>query len=135
MSTIYRGSHGMMWLNNAKQTTVTEVEAKASIEYEDWQPIGQFTAEKEYKGFSGSGKFVRKKTNSDLLVMIADAITTGEMPDVKIITNMEVGGKNERIAISGITFTEVTLISIKGQDSVDEEIPFDFANFEILETI
>ncbi len=135
MNKIYRGAHGTMWFNSVANDYVTEVEAKLTAEFEDITPIGTFKTKKLYKGSKGAGKFVQKKRNSSVMTMIVNAFNSGIMPDVKIITNMAVDGCNERVAVKGITFTEVAIMKIKGQDSIDEEIPFEFEEFEILETI
>ena len=77
------------------------------------------------------------KIDSTVLKLIADAYLTGDMPDIKIVTKLtdKSTGKSERVAISGITITEFTLVQFEAKANVEEELPLKFSKYEILDTI
>ena len=64
------------------------------------------------------------------------AYKSGEMPTITIITSQTMPGtsKAERVAYSDITIDEFTLAKFEKKSKTEEEIPFKFGNFEVLET-
>ena len=72
-----------------------------------------------------------------MLSLIAAAYKSGEMPTITIITSQTMPDTNrtERVAYSDITIDEFTLAKFEKKSKTEEEIPFKFGNFEVLETL
>lgn len=77
------------------------------------------------------------KIDSEVLKLMADAFQTGEMPTMTIITALEQKGTNkvERIAYRDVTIDEMYLAKFEKKSKIEEEVPFKFGHFEVLETI
>ena len=72
-----------------------------------------------------------------MLSLIAAAFKSGEMPSITIIPSPTIPGKSKavRVAYSDITIDEFTLAKFEKKSKTEEEIPFKFGNFEVLETL
>ena len=68
---------------------------------------------------------------------MAEAFQTGEMPTMTIITAIEQKGTNkvERIAYRDVTIDEMYLAKFEKKNKIEEEVPFKFGHFSVLETI
>ena len=74
---------------------------------------------------------------SDVLVQMAEAFRTGIMPEITVITAQTQKGTNkvERVAYSDITVDEFMLAKFEKKAKTEQEVPFKFGNFEVLETL
>ena len=131
---IMHGNGGHAWFNGKKLTTLQSVEAKVAGDFEDINVCGDPATYRVYNGYSGEGTL---KIDSDVLSLIAAAYKSGEMPTITIITSQTMPGTNraERVAYSDITIDEFTLAKFEKKSKTEEEIPFKFGNFEVLETL
>ena len=127
---IMHGNGGHAWFNGKKLTTLQSVEAKVAGDFEE-------ITYRVYNGYSGEGTLTTLKIASDVLSLIAAAYKSGEMPTITIITSQTMPGTNrtERVAYSDITIDEFTLAKFEKKSKTEEEIPFKFGNFEVLETL
>ena len=134
---ILNGSGGDVWFNGMLLSTVQNVEAKLSGNFEDVEVCGEEQTYKKYNGWSGEGTLTMLKINSDIVKLVAEGYKSGVMPEIKIITAIrnKATGKAERCAIEGITVTEVMLAKFEKKTNVEEEFPFAFSDFEFLEVI
>lgn len=134
---ILKGSSGDVWINGRLLTTVQSIEIKFAPNFEDINVCGEERTYKIYNGWSGEGSLTIFKTSSEITKMIIDGYMSGVMPDVKIIASLKnkATKKAERCAITGVTFTEATAMKFEKQTNIEEEFPFNFTEFEYLETI
>lgn len=134
---IMHGNGGHAWFNGRKLTTLQSVEAKATGDFEEINVCGDAATYRVYNGYSGEGTLTTLKIDSEVLKLVAAAFKSGEMPTITIITAQKLPGTNkeERVAYSDITIDEVTLAKFEKKAKTEEEIPFKFGNFEVLDTI
>ena len=68
---------------------------------------------------------------------MAEAFRTGEMPTITIITALSQKGTNkvERTALTDVTIEEFYLAKFEKKAKVEEEVPFKFGNYSLLERI
>lgn len=134
---ILNGSGGDVWFNGRLLATVQSVEAKISGNFEDIEVCGEEQTYKRYNGWSGEGTLTVLKTDSEIVQMVADGYKSGVMPEIKIITAIrnKSTGAAERVALSGVTVTEVMLSKFEKKTNSEEEFPFSFSEFEFLEVI
>ena len=134
---IMHGNGGFAWINGKKLTTLQSVEAKVSGDFEDVNVCGDPATYKVYNGYSGDGALTALKVDSEVLKMMAAAYKSGEMPTITIITMQKMPGTNrvERVAYSDVTIDEFMLAKFEKKAMTEEEIPFKFGNFEVLETL
>lgn len=134
---VLHGNEGTAWFNGKKLTTLQSIEAKVAADYEDINNCGDPATYRIYNGYSGEGTFTMLKIDSEVLKLMADAFQTGEMPTMTIITALEQKGTNkvERVAYSDVTIDEMYLAKFEKKSKIEEEVPFKFGHFEVLETI
>ena len=134
---VLHSNQGNMWFNGKRLSTLQSVEAKVTGDFEEVNNCGDPATYRIYNGYSGEGSFTVLKINSDVLKLMADAFQTGEMPTMTIITALEQKGTNkvERVAYSDVTIDEMYLAKFEKKSKIEEEVPFKFGHFEVLETI
>lgn len=134
---VLHGNEGTAWFDGKKLTTLQSIEAKVAADYEDINNCGDPATYRIYNGYSGEGTFTALKIDSDVLSLLGDAYQTGEMPTVTIITALTQKGTNkvERVSLSDVTIDEFYLAKFEKKAKVEEEVPFKFGHFSVLETI
>lgn len=134
---IMNGSGGFIWWNGRNIAVVRSFEAKITGEFEDIELCGDNATYSMYNGYSGEGTLVLLKINSDILKEAAEAYQSGVMPEISIVSAHQQRGTNkvERIAFLDVMIKELMLAKFEKKAMTEEEIPFSFGNFEVLETI
>lgn len=134
---VLHSNQGNMWFNGKRLSTLQSVEAKVTGDFEEVNNCGDPATYRMYNGYSGEGTFTMLKIDSEVLKLMADAFQTGEMPTMTIITALEQKGTNkvERIAYRDVTIDEMYLAKFEKKSKIEEEVPFKFGHFEVLETI
>lgn len=131
---VVSGNEAMVWINNEIWDDVNSFEYKMTGEFEDVSFLGDPRTYKRYKGFTGEGTLKLNKIYSRGATILSEALKTGVMPEVKIVTKVtnKSTGKVERVVLSGIIFSEFG-INTEAKALVSEELPFTFSDFEVLE--
>lgn len=134
---VLHSNQGNMWFNGKRLSTLQSVEVKVTGDFEEVNNCGDPATYRMYNGYSGEGTFTMLKIDSEVLKLMADAFQTGEMPTMTIITALEQKGTNkvERIAYRDVTIDEMYLAKFEKKSKIEEEVPFKFGHFEVLETI
>lgn len=134
---VMHGNGGNAWFNGKKLTTLQSVETKVTGDFEDVNVCGDPATYRVYNGFSGEGTLTHFKVDSDVLKLMGEAYKSGEMPTITIITSQQMPGtsKVERVAYSDVTIDEFYLAKFEKKTRSEEEIPFKFGNFEVLESL
>ena len=134
---VLSGTDGKTWINGQLLGTLSSIEAKVTGTFEEVSFCGDPATYNRYMGWSGEGALAFRKIDSTVLELLANAYQEGVMPDIKIITKLKDRGsqKAERVALTGVTFTEFMLAKFETKTLINEELPFKFSNFEILERI
>ena len=106
-------------------------------DFEDINVCGDPATYSVYNGYSGEGTLTVLKIDSDVLKELAEAYNSGEMPEITVVTSLMQKGTNkvERVSYSDIVVTEFMLANFEKKTKVEEEIPYKFGNFQVLETI
>lgn len=131
---VVSGNDAIVWINNEIWDEVKSFEYKMTGDFEDVTFLNDPRTYKKYIGFNGEGTLTLNKTRSRGASILAAAFKTGVMPEVKIVTKITNGstGKAERIALSGIVFSEFGS-STEAKSIVEEELPFTFSEYDVLE--
>lgn len=134
---VLTGTDGTIWVNGEEWAEVSSIEAKVTGEFEDVTFCGDYGTYKKFMGRTCEGTITLKKVKSRGLTIMGKAFKTGVMPDIKIISKLtnKQTGKSERTAIKDVVFTEFSLAQFENRSIVEEELPFSFSDYDILETI
>lgn len=134
---VFRGSFGKVWRNDERLANIKSFEAKAALSYEDMEVNGDLGTKKRYMGYSITGTMTLYKFDSAVLKLLKEGITTGVMPDIKIVSALDdpTAYGAERVMLTDITLDEVTLSKFENKGLVEEEVPFAAGGFELLDLI
>ena len=134
---IMHGNGGHAWFNGKKLTTLQSVEAKVAGDFEEINVCGDPATYRVFNGYSGEGTLTTLKIDSDVLSLMAEAYKSGEMPTITIITALSQKGTNkvERVSLTDVTIDEFYLAKFEKKAKVEEEVPFKFGKFDLLESI
>ncbi len=134
---VMHGNGGAAWWNGRKLATLQSVEAKVTGDFEEINVCGDPATYQIYNGYAGEGTLVWLKTDSEVMKELAAAYQDGVMPEITIITALKQKGTNkvERVAYSDVTVTEFKLAKFEKKAKTEEEVPFKFGGFEVLETL
>ena len=134
---ILHGNDGECWMGGEQIMTAISLEAKVTIDTETVEVLGDPGSYSRYNGHSGAGTLTRYKVDSSYSKLAEEYAKTGIAPDITIISSVKqpTTGKVERVALKYVTFTEIPLVTVEKKSLIQEEIPFNFGDFEILESI
>lgn len=128
-----KGNDQKIYFDGELLATLTQAEAKISLDYEDIEVCGSYATEHEYVGYSIEGTITRKKTDSRVLAKVHLAIQNGNMPEF-VITGVNLSaanGRNESVTIQNAQITEVALLNAEAKTVIEEEIPFNASKYKV----
>ncbi|GEK30327.1 phage portal protein [Kurthia zopfii] len=131
------GTFGALWVNGEKWMDIESFEGKISLNFEDVNMAEDLSTRKKYTGWAGEGTITVKKVFSRGAKLIAKAAKTGKMPAIKLVGKLadpDAYG-SERVSFSDVTINEATLLAFEQKTLVTEEIPFNFGDYDFLDTI
>lgn len=134
---VINGTYGSVWVNNEKWMDVESFEAKVAIDYEDVNMPEDSATHKKMLGWTGEGTLTCKKVYSRGANLMADAVKAGAVPEVSLVGKLadpDAFGA-ERVAINEVTFNEFTLMKFEQKTQGTEEIPFNFADYDLIDAI
>lgn len=134
---VISGTFGSVWVNNEEWLHVTKFEAKVTGEFEDINMAGKYGVGKKFMGWTGEGTITVNKVNSTITRMLADSFKKGIMPEITIVGKLAdpqaLGA--ERVEILDVTFSEFMLINFELKAKMEEEVPFTFEDYNLIDSI
>lgn len=137
LNNILKGSNAQVWFNGQELLTAQKLELKMTANTETIEAIGDGAEHTTLNGWAGSGTMERLKVDSSIVKLIVEAIMSGVIPECEmmcLITNPSTG-KRERCRVGSLVFTEVTILALENRANISESFPFNFSDFQFLETI
>jgi hypothetical protein len=134
---VINGTFGRVWMNGELYSNVKSFDSKVTLNYEEVNMADDLATYQKYMGYAGEGSVSLHKIDSHVAKTIGDGITTGVMPDIKIVGRLSdpAAYGAERVEYSGVTFDELTLLKFANKEIQEEEVPFKFAKFKYLDMI
>lgn len=134
---VINGTFGSVWVNGDKWLDVESFEAKVTINYEDVNMPEDLATHKKMTGWAGEGSMTVKKIYSRGASLMANAVKKGTLPDINLVGKLadpDAFG-SERIAIEEVTFNEFMLMKFEQKTLGTEELPFNFADYDLIDLI
>ncbi|MGE7838008.1 phage tail tube protein [Viridibacillus arvi] len=134
---VINGSYGSVWVNGEQWLDIESFEAKVTINYEDVNMSEDPATHKKMTGWSGEGSITVKKVYSRGSKLLATDVKKGKTPDIKIVGKLadpDALGV-ERMTIEEITFNEFMLLKFEQKTLGTEELPFNFAEYDLVDYI
>ncbi len=134
---VINGSQGELWIDDDYMAETTALEAKMKLETAE-VPKNR-TLYKGYKvtAITGEGTIKLNKITSYFTQKILGNIKAGKATRATIISNLDdpeaLGA--ERIRLNDCVFTELTLANWENGKILEEEIPFNFTDADLLDAI
>lgn len=134
---VINGTFGSVWVNGEKWQDIENLELKVSLEYEDVFFPEDLATHKKLIGWTGDGSLTVKRVYSRGARLLAAATKAGVIPDITIVSKLADPDSygSERVTVSAVTFNEFLLTKFEQKTLGKEDLPFNFADFDLLETI
>jgi hypothetical protein len=134
---VFNGSWSSLWIDDEEMAEATAVEAKLSLEKTEVNQTGTLAKGYKVTGTDGKGSIKMNKISSYFINKIAGNIQDGKTTVCQIrskIADPDAVGA-EDILLTGVTFDEVELVNWESKKLLEENIPFSFTGFEVLESV
>ena len=108
---IINGKWGEVWLDDEKVGECYGLQAKVNFKKEDVIMCGQMGNDKKVTGWDGTGSLKMHKVNSRMAKLVRSLMADGRDVRFTIISKLDDPDTEvaERIAISGVSFDDITL--------------------------
>jgi hypothetical protein len=132
------GSYGEVWHEGVWLTNVQSAEATVDVNKEEVKRSGTRWVAHKVTGLKGSGTITGYKVTSDFIKLIGSIAADRGTPYVtELILKLddpEAFGA-ERIRLKGVQFDKIPLGKFEVDKIVEEELPFTFVGFDLLDEI
>lgn len=134
---VISGTWGQVWLDGDMVGECYGLQAKASFKKEDVAICGQMTTDKKVTGIDCTGSLKLHKVTSRMARAIGDYIRDGRDIRFTIVSKLadpDAYGA-ERVALSNVSFDDLTLADWEAKNVGKVECPFTFTGYDFLDTI
>lgn len=131
------GTFGEIWFGGDKLGNCKSFVAKVTGEYQEMDIAGKLGKSQKFLGYSCAGTITLIKIDSTIISKILPFWRMGLNPTFTIVGKLADPSAygSERIALTGVTIDEVTLMDFEQKTVKDEEVPFKAEDFEPLDMI
>lgn len=134
---VFNGSWSSLWVDDEEMAEATACEAKLTLEKTEVNQTGTLAKGYKVTGTDGKGSIKMNKISSYFIKKIGDNIKNGKTTVCQIrskIADPDAVGA-EDILLTGVTFDELELVNWEAKKLLEENIPFSFTGFEVLESV
>lgn len=130
------GTFGSLWLNGEQVSEAKGCQAKISKTKEDVPRCGAMMQDSKVVSVKGTGSIRIYNATSRLLELEGEAMQSGRDLRHTIITNLADpdNPNNQRIALTGVSFDDLTLADWEAAKLGEIEAPFTFTGYQMLDT-
>ena len=132
------GSYGEVWHEGVWLTNVQSAEATVEIDKEEIKRSGTRWVGHKVTSLTGSGTISGYKITSEFIQLIGSVATDKGKPYVTSIilklADPEAYGA-ERVMLKGVQFDQIPLGKFEVGSLVEEELPFTFSGYDLLDKI
>lgn len=135
---VINGSYGEVWCEGVWLTNIQSAEAIIEIDKEEISRSGTRMKGHKSMGLTGTGNVTGYKITSDFIKRIGAIANDRGKPFVtELIYKLADPESNgaERIRLKGVQFDRIPLSTFEVNTIVEEELPFTFSGYELLDQI
>lgn len=135
---VINGSYGEVWCEGVWQTNIQSAEAMIEIDKEEVSRSGTRMKGHKSMGLTATGNIKGYKITSQFIKRIGAIANDRSKPYVTELIfklNDPESFGAERIRLKGVQFDRIPLSSFEVNSIVEEELPFTFSGFELLDEI
>lgn len=133
---VFRGTDAEIYMEGQWQTNVTACEANVEVNQAELNLTGQRWTVYRNMGLAGSGTLTGVFVNTQLIEKISQ-IQNGKEYRTEIVLknyNPDVN-KTYRVRLKNVVFTAIPLGNFTAGEIAEQEFPFTFGGFEILDKV
>lgn len=134
---VISGTWGQVWLDGDLVGECYGLQAKVSFNKEDVPICGRMAADKKVTSIDCTGSLKLHKVTSRMARAIGDYIRDGRDVRFTIVSKLadpDAYGA-ERVALSNVSFDDLTLADWEAKNVGKVECPFTFTDYDFLDTI
>ncbi|MCT4605861.1 MAG: phage tail tube protein [Marinisporobacter sp.] len=136
---VINGTWGEIWLDGDKVSELTGLEAKVTLKKEDVNMCGVLAKDTKVTGWEGKGTVKMHKVNSRMAIKLGDMIKKGKDIRFTIVSKLAdpdtVDAQSERVALTGVSFDDLTLMNFEAKALGKVECPFTFTGYDFTDVI
>ncbi|MEY8188652.1 phage tail tube protein [Peribacillus simplex] len=135
---VINGSYGEVWCEGVWLTNVQSAEALVEINKQEINASGTRWVGHKVMGLTGTGNIKGFKMTSEFIKRIGAVAKDRGKPFVtELIYKLDDPSAfgAERIRLKGVQFDRIPLSTFEVNTPVEEEMPFTFSNYELLDEI
>lgn len=132
---VMNGTFGELWVDGDYMAEVTGFEAKVTLDLTDVNMTRRLAKAQKVTGYSCSGSVTLNKVSSYFIKKLNDNMKAGKQTVCTIISKLDdpdaIG--SERIVIKDAVFSELTLAKWSAKSLGEEQLPFSFSEWDVLD--
>lgn len=134
---VLNGTYGEIWINDQYMAEVVSFKAELDIDNQEVVQTGTRGTGYKFMGYKGSGELKMNKVSSYVTKMVSKQLKEGKTPTATIISKLDDPDAYgaERVKIIGATFSKLTLADWEAKKLTEETVPFDFQDYDLIDTI
>lgn len=134
---VINGTYGEVWINDQYMSEVISLKSEIDIDNQEVTQTGEKGTGYKFMGYKGSGEMKMNKVSSYVIKEVTKQLKAGKTPTATIIVKLDDPDAfgAERIKIIGATFSKLTLADWEAKKLTEETVPFDFRDYELIDTI
>lgn len=134
---ICNGTFGEIWLDSDYVGECYKAQAKVEFNKEEIKQCGNWYVDNKVVGCTGKGSLTLYKVNTRMGIKIAKMIKNRQDVRFKVISKLKDPDAYgaERVAITGVSFDDLTLFDWEAAKPGEVETPFTFTGYEYLDQI
>ncbi|MEG0783991.1 MAG: phage tail tube protein [Christensenella sp.] len=131
---IINGTFGEVWVDGEYIAECYGLQAKVTIDKESVNLCGNLMVGKKIKQTEGTGSLKLHKVSNYFARKTSQYLKNGVSQDITIISKLaDPDCEAERVALSGISFDDITLADWEAAIIGKLEMPFTFSDYEVLD--
>lgn len=134
--TVFRGTDAEIFMEGKWLTNVTSVEATVEVNQTELNLLGHWWTYYRNMGLAGSGTLTGVFVNTSLLEKVSSIQSGKEFRTELVIKNKNPdSGKTYRVRLKNVIFTSIPLGNFSAGEIAEQEFPFTFSGYEILDKV
>jgi len=134
---VLNGTHGALWLNGSLVSEAIGCEASVELVTEEVPQSGKLQSGKKVVGRNGKGKLTLHKVTSRMIKAMSEDMKNNRQTEftlISAVTDPDAYG-SERVQLIGLIFDKLPLIGWNLKELLKEELEFEFADWDVIDTI
>ncbi|MCI7301322.1 phage tail tube protein [Ihubacter massiliensis] len=134
---VINGTYGEVWFDDQYMAETTACKGEIDIDNQEVTQTGTRGTGYKFMGYKGTGELKMNKVSSFTIKKITEQLKQGKTPTATIISKLDDPDAygSERVKFVGCTFNKLTITDWEAKKLTEETIPFNFQDYELIDTI